>query len=209
MALKRLVWSLSMGGTIAQVYASRYPNRLSGLVLADTFTPAFVNRRDRIEWTMLVNTLILFLRLVGYNRAKGLMLWSGRKLEGDNTTSLRVEVFPDMDTAAAVNALQAVTSFHKVDIDFASITVPTLILYGEHESPVISRHAPPLAAEIPNATVQEVPNAGHASPWDNPGFFNGALEDFLAQIARSPGEENEPPVGPSGSASQVEWNRSS
>ncbi len=198
-----------MGGTIAQVYASRYPNRLSGLVLADTFTPAFVNRRDRIEWTMLVNTLILFLRLVGYNRAKGLMLWSGRKLEGDNTTSLRVEVFPDMDTAAAVNALQAVTSFHKVDIDFASITVPTLILYGEHESPVISRHAPPLAAEIPNATVQEVPNAGHASPWDNPGFFNGALEDFLAQIARSPGEENEPPVGPSGSASQVEWNRSS
>lgn len=176
---------VSMGGMIAQVYASRYPDQLGSLVLADTFTPAFVSRRDRIERTMLLNTVTGLVRLIGYDRGKGLLLWFGRKLERDKTTSLRAESFPDMETVAAVNAFQAVSSFHKTDIEFASINVPTLILYGEHESSVIRRHVPTLAAKIPNAEVEEVPNAGHASPWDNPDFFNVAIRDFLAQIARS------------------------
>lgn len=181
---------VSMGGMVAQVYASRYPERLSGLVLADTFTPAFVNRRDRIERNVLMKTLIGLLRLTGYERAKGLMTWFGRKLEGDKTTSLRADRFPDMATAAAVNSLRAVMSFHKTDIDLTSITVPTLVLYGEHETSVIRRHVPTLAAEIPNATVREVPNAGHASPWDNPEFFNEAIREFLAQTVRPPGEDD-------------------
>ena len=178
---------VSMGGMIAQVYASRHPDQLSGLVLADTFTPAFVSRRDRIERNVLMNTLVRLIRLIGYDRAKGLMTWFGRKLEGDNTTSLRAEAFPEMETVAAVNAFRAIMSFHKTDVDFASITMPTLILYGEHESSVIRRHVPTLAAEIPSATVQEVPDAGHASPWDNPEFFNDAVRDFLAQTVRPTG----------------------
>lgn len=172
---------------IAQVYASRYPNQLSGLVLADTFTPAFVSRRDRIERTVLMNTVIGLVRLIGYDRAKALMMWFGRKLEGDKTTSLRAESFPDMETVAAVNALQAVASFHETDVDLTSISVPTLVLYGEHETTVIRRHVATLAAEITDATVQEVPNAGHASPWDNPEFFNEAIQEFLVQLARSTG----------------------
>ena len=174
---------VSMGGMVAQVYASRHPERLSGLVIADTFTPAFVNRRDRIERNVLMKTLIELLRLLGYERAMGFMTWFGRKLEGDKTTSLRAERFPDMQTAAAVNALRAVMSFHKTNVDLTSITAATLILYGEHESSVIRRHVPTLAAEIPNATVQEVPNAGHASPWDNPEFFNKAIREFLAETS--------------------------
>ena len=189
---------VSMGGMIAQAYASRYPDRLSGLVLADTFTPAFVSQRDRIERTVLMNSVMGLVRLVGYGRSKALLMWFGRKLEGDATTSLRVEAFPEMETVAAVNAFRAVASFHETDIDFASITVPTLVLYGEHESSVISRHAPRLTAEIPDATVREVPNAGHAPPWDNPEFFDGAIREFLARIARSTGAESGPAVGSAG-----------
>ena len=132
-----------------------------------------------MERTTLVNAMAGLVRLVGYNRAKGLMLWFGRKLERDKTTSLRADAFPDMDTVDAVNALQAVASFHTIDIEFSSITTPTLILYGEHETSIISRHAPTLAARIPDSTVQEVPDAGHASPWDNPEFFNSAIQTFL------------------------------
>ena len=185
-----VICGVSMGGMIAQVFASRYPDRVRGLVLADTFTSAFVSPRDRVERTVLLNALIGVVRLVGYDRGKAVLLWFGRKLEGDATGSLRVEAFPDMETAAAVNALQAVASFHESAVDVASITAPTLVLYGEHESSVISRHAPRLAASIPDATVREVPDAGHASPWDNPAFFNRALEEFLAQIDRSTGEDS-------------------
>lgn len=178
---------VSMGGMIAQVYASRYPSELSGLVLADTFSPAFLSRRDRIERTTLVNAMAGLVRLVGYNRAKNSILWFGRKLERDMTTSLRADAFPDMDTVAAVNALKAVASFHTIDIDLSSITVPTLILYGEHETSIISRHIPTLTARIPDSTAEEVPDAGHASPWDNPEFFNSAIRTFLRN--RVPTEE--------------------
>jgi pimeloyl-ACP methyl ester carboxylesterase len=84
-----------------------------------------------------------------------------------------------MDTVDAVNALRAVAGFHTSDIDLSSITVPTLILYGEHETALISRHTPILSAEIPDSAVQEVPDAGHASPWDNPEFFNSTIQTFL------------------------------
>lgn len=56
---------------------------------------------------------------------------------------------------------------------------PTLILYGEHETSIISRHAPTLSAQIPDSIIQEVPDAGHASPWDNPEFFNSTIQTFL------------------------------
>ncbi|WP_123538375.1 alpha/beta fold hydrolase [Halosimplex salinum] len=181
MGLERpVLCGVSMGGMIAQVYASRYPDPLSALVLADTFSPAFLGRRDRIERSSLMNAMAGLIRLVGYNRAKGLVLWFGRKLERNQTTSLRPHAFPDMDTTDAVNALKAVAGFHTTDIDLTSITVPTLILYGEHETSIISRHAPTLSAQIPDATIQEVPDAGHASPWDNPEFFNSTIQTFIS-----------------------------
>ncbi|MFD1512516.1 alpha/beta fold hydrolase [Halomarina rubra] len=191
-----VICGVSMGGMIAQVYASRYPDHLGALVLADAFTPAFVSRRDRIERTTLMNTIIGLLRLVGYNRAKGLMMWFGRKLEGDETESLRVEAFPEMETHAAVNSLRAVATFHEVDVDFDSITVPTLVLYGEHETSIISRHAPLLESKIPDATVQVVPDAGHASPWDNPTFFNDAIRAFLEESDASTRGADESSVSP-------------
>jgi pimeloyl-ACP methyl ester carboxylesterase len=187
-----VVCGVSMGGMIAQTYASRYPGELSALVLADTFTPAFVGRRDRIERSVLLGALAGLVRVVGYDRAKGVMTWLGRTLAGDAESSLRADAFPDMRTTAAVNSLQAVANFHEVDVDLGSIDVPTLVLYGEHETSVIRRHVPTLAAEIPDVTVQEVPDAGHATPWDNPEFFDAAVRGFLAQSAPSPGGEERP-----------------
>jgi len=175
-----VVCGVSMGGMIAQVFASRHPDELGGLVLADTFTPPFQSRRDRIERSTVVNATAGLIRLVGYNRAKGLVLWFGRKMERDQTSSLRPDAFPDMDTRDAVNSMQTVASFHETDIDLSAITVPTLVLYGEHETSIISRHAPVLDAQIPDSTLDVVPDAGHASPWDNPEYFNDSIRTFLA-----------------------------
>jgi pimeloyl-ACP methyl ester carboxylesterase len=124
------------------------------------------------------------------------VLWFGRALEGGKTDSLRAESFPEMRTVAAVNAFRAVRSFHEVDVDLSSIEAPTLILYGEHETSVVRRHVPTLAAGIPGATVREVPDAGHASPWDNPEFFNGAIEEFLAQRVHPADGEGDPAADP-------------
>lgn len=62
-----------------------------------------------------------------------------------------------------------------------AISVPTLVLYGENEPAFIRRHVPGLAGELSNATVREVPDAGHASNLDNPEFFTTAVVKFLAR----------------------------
>jgi pimeloyl-ACP methyl ester carboxylesterase len=65
--------------------------------------------------------------------------------------------------------------------------VPTLLLDGEHETSVGSRHVPTLVAGIPDSTVV-VPDAGHASPWDDPECFADAIREFLADRVSSTSE---------------------
>lgn len=48
-------------------------------------------------------------------------------------------------------------------------------ILGEHDAGFIRRHSPKLATDLPNATVQEVPDAGHTSNLDNPEFFTATL----------------------------------
>jgi pimeloyl-ACP methyl ester carboxylesterase len=47
---KPVLCGLSMGGCIAQAYAARYPERIGGLVLADTFTPELLDWRERLQF---------------------------------------------------------------------------------------------------------------------------------------------------------------
>lgn len=177
----------SMGGCIAQVYAASHPDRLAGLVLADTFTPELFNRRERVQRSMLLTATIPLVRLVGYERVEKAMVWlhetlsTGASGDYEKIEQLRASG-PRMKTDEFAKVIRAVAAFHETNIDFSSITVPTLVLYGEREPPFIRHHASKLDAEIPNASVRAVPGAGHASNLDNPEFFTRTMREFLASI---------------------------
>lgn len=181
-----VVCGLSTGGCIAQAYAARYPDRLSGLVLADTWTTAILDWRDRLQFAVL-NATIPPVRLIGYGRIERVMNWFHERFyegsSGDygNIERLR-EGGPRMNTDEFAKVIRALTSFSGVDVDLAAITVPTLVLYGENETGLVKRHVPRLGTEIPNANVRAVPDAGHAANLDNPEFFSTALREFLARI---------------------------
>lgn len=61
-----VICGLSLGGAIAQVYATRYPDRLSGLVLAATFAPGYVDYRDWIQRSLMLDAAVPVARLLGY-----------------------------------------------------------------------------------------------------------------------------------------------
>lgn len=179
---------LSMGGCIAQVYAATYPDRLAGLVLADTFTPELFDRREWLQRSAMLKATIPPVRLVGYERVEKAMVWlqervSGKGVSGDyeQIEKLRAEG-PKMTTDEFAKVIRAVATFHETEVDFPAIIVPALVLYGEREPSFIRRHAPKLGDEIPNASVREVPSAGHASNLDNSEFFTTAVREFLARI---------------------------
>lgn len=178
---------LSTGGCIAQAYAAMHSDKLAGLVLADTFTPALLDRREWLQRVVLLKATIPPVRLVGYQRVERVMVWlqgriSGQGVSGDyeKIEELRADG-PTMATDEFAKIIRALTSFHESPITLSSITVPTLVLYGEHEPPFIRRHVPKLAAEIPDVSVRKVPGAGHASNLDNPEFFTAAIREFLGQ----------------------------
>lgn len=56
---------------------------------------------------------------------------------------------------------------------------PTLILVGEHDLPVIRRHAEDWHARRPQTELHVIPATGHCANMDNPQAFNAVLRQFL------------------------------
>jgi pimeloyl-ACP methyl ester carboxylesterase len=67
-----------------------------------------------------------------------------------------------------------------------SITVPTLVVYGEHDGVAPRVLSEEIAAGIPSASLSEIENAGHVANADNPTAFNALLRGFLKRLEPAP-----------------------
>jgi pimeloyl-ACP methyl ester carboxylesterase len=63
--------------------------------------------------------------------------------------------------------------------ELATITAPTLILDGQHETVIRLDHPQKIGELIPNAQLIILPNAGHSAVTENPDIWNNAVLDFL------------------------------
>ena len=61
------------------------------------------------------------------------------------------------------------------------LTMPVLIIEGEHEQPIIQEHAAFLAEELPHAEHMRIEEAGHLLPREKPGSFNALVTGFLTR----------------------------
>ncbi len=62
----------------------------------------------------------------------------------------------------------------------AEISAPVLVLHGADARPLFTSSARHVADHIPNATVQQIPGAGHASPLTHPEALAEALTGFFS-----------------------------
>lgn len=60
-----------------------------------------------------------------------------------------------------------------------TISVPTLVLHGEHDTVAPASFSQEIAAAIPGAQLHQLPNAGHVANADTPVAFNAILREFL------------------------------
>ena len=65
----------------------------------------------------------------------------------------------------------------------ATVTIPTLLLYGDRDvrAPQDVRNA--LHVAIPESTMVVLPGVGHVSPVEAPELFNRAVRSFLRRNA--------------------------
>lgn len=174
---------VSMGGYVAMAVHRRHPDRLRGLVLADTKAgadpPEAVRRRLAMAETVETDpdSRIVLEQVVP-------------SLVGDTTRARRPLVLGRVTALAQAAPAYAVAWAQRAmaarpdsTAGLGGVAVPTLVVVGEEDtlSPVAEAEA--LAAAVPGAELVRIPAAGHLSPVEEPDAFNAAVRDFLRRIA--------------------------
>lgn len=182
---RTVICGLSMGGAIAQAFAGSYPEKVAGLIIADTFATGSLALAGRIAMAN-IRFLSRLDRLVNYKTLNQVQMWLGHRLvpgmSGDLETVQRlVDKAPTIPHRELVKIADATARFPKAKLDLSRVTAPTLILYGEHLPSGFEAWAEQLSEQLSNTdpTIRVVPGAGHASNIDNPEFFTEALREFL------------------------------
>lgn len=175
---------LSMGGYVAMAFARRHPDRLRGLVLADTKAgadpPAAADNRRRIADLLTADP-----------RSTVLVEEILPKLLGTTTTTERPDLVAQVQAwvgaAPAAGAAWAQRAMAARPDSFATlraVAVPALVVVGEEDelSPVTDAEA--MTVALPDADLVTIPGAGHLSAVERPAEFTAALRAFLTTRVR-------------------------
>ena len=172
------ILGLSLGGAIALEFALAYPDMIHALILVDS-----------VLW--------------GHNWSEESSkrdgaVWAAGSVEGARALWLAHPLFaPAMENASVAPRLtQIVTDYSGwswANDDpgllpdpvaaqrLGQISVPTLVVIGEHDLPDFHAIAHTLQQQIPNARTVVLPGVGHMSNMEDPEGFNKAVLSFLTK----------------------------
>jgi 3-oxoadipate enol-lactonase len=177
---------LSMGGYVALAFARRHPQRLRGLILADTKPEpdddtAKANRNAQLS--ALGDGRLTPAKLVEQMLPKVL---------GDDTRTSRPDVVAEVQRIAAAQSRDGIAAAVAALRDrpdavphLGTIRVPTLIIVGEQDTLTPPDGAKRTADRIPASRLVVIPKAGHLSNLEDPAAFTAAVRDFLSGLAKA------------------------
>ena len=176
-----IVCGLSMGGYVALRLADRHPERLAGLVLADTRARADdeAGRRARDEAIHSVSTRGVA-TLVDTLLPKLLAETSPHALHR-RVRELALQQSP----GAVIAALGAMRDRPDSTPVLESLRVPTLVVVGELDTLTPPEEAAAMAARIPDGRLEVVEAAGHLSSLERPDTFTAAVGGLVDRVARA------------------------
>ena len=170
---------LSMGGQIVLECVRQFPDRIRGLVLADTFAQAETpeGRKSRNDMA----DRLLREGMAGYAEE---VLW--KMVARHNTAaaehvSRMMHAAPPEGAAAALRGRAERPDYTPV---LGTITVPTLVVVGSDDEFTPVSDAEYLHDRIPGSTLVVVDGAAHMPNLERPAEFDAALETLLAEVRR-------------------------
>jgi len=178
---RAVLCGLSMGGYIALRAVERKPERVRGLILADTQAKA-----DSNEAKLKRAAAIKSVKAMGVNAyAEGFVksVFAPQTLANNKAAVEKIRRIIEANSSLGIcGALLALASRTDTTESLPGIKAPTLILVGEHDA-----LAPPSASQemrnrIPNSEIHVIPNAAHMSNLENSEEFNKHLLDFLGRL---------------------------
>lgn len=182
---KAVLCGLSMGGNIALHFALNHPDRVSGLIMADTgagsedaqlfadTTNAWADVAendgiDRFANFVLANPLFAEYADRGLDERKFLY-----DIVSANT------ICGIAHTARRVLALRP--PIYAIEQKLNQLMIPVLVIVGEAD-PACIPVSQYMSEQIPGATLVVIPNAGHFNNLEIPETFNHAVQAFLSGL---------------------------
>jgi pimeloyl-ACP methyl ester carboxylesterase len=180
-ALPCVLGGLSMGGYVALAYARKFPTDLTGLMLVDTRAEG-----DTPEGREARATMAALARREGNGPVVEQML---PKVTSPDAPGKRPEVVKRLreimeGCPAETIALASEAMCDREDQSgaLASIPVPVLVIVGERDQITPPPMAQFMQREIPKATLEVIPDAGHMAPMEQPQGVNRAMQGFLGSL---------------------------
>jgi 3-oxoadipate enol-lactonase len=176
-----VVCGLSMGGYVAFEIWRRHPERIRGLILADTRATA-----DTPETAAARQETIRMARHSGsaaIAEAQTPKWLSEHTLQRSPETARSIQAMvAAQPVEAIIGATEAMLARPDSTPTLATITVPTLVIVGEHDALTPPDVAESMHRAIPDSRLERLPRAGHLSSVERPAAFTGLLAEFLDSI---------------------------
>lgn len=175
---KAIIGGLSMGGYVTFNLLRLHPDRFLGAIFCDTTSaaepPENIENRDR---------LIKMISEIGSQALIDVMfpnLISEHTKENNQELVSKLKAdFLECDPKAATAALRGFVKRKDHNYLLPEISVPTLLIFGEHDKITTIETGHKMAKAIPNAKLVVIPDAGHYSNLENPDVFNAGVLEFL------------------------------
>lgn len=183
-----VICGLSLGSMIAQTYLARHPERVEGIVLAGavrTFPPVPIPTPMKRALSPAV-PLGASLAMMGTRQTFQTLLGSIRTVTGGPWLARDPEIRREaLETVGRTSSAEfkkifdALYRFEPPALD--DVSVPALVVFGEHEAPPVRRQSKELARTLGGRAVR-VSGAAHLVNQDSPAAFNATLAEFLSEI---------------------------
>lgn len=176
-----ILCGLSLGGYVTFAFLRKYPQRVSGLILADTrpgadAPEAQANRENvariaETQGTGAIADLQVPRVLSEYTR------------QHHPEVEIRVRQMIEAATAQGIAAASRGMAQRADSTELlASIACPTLVIVGEQDTHTPLSIVQEYTSQIPNAQLTVIQHAGHLSNLEQPEAFLQAVREFLGSI---------------------------
>lgn len=176
-----LFGGLSMGGYIALAFARRHPDRMKGLILADTRadadTPETKANRDKS------------IAFVEANSAAAQIDQMMPKMVSDATRQVRPQVVETVRAMGAAQTVPGVVAGLRALRDrpdstsmLCTFRFPVLVLVGSDDALTPPALAHAMEEKLSDVTLEMIPSAGHLSNLEAPDEFTTAVRRWVEAI---------------------------
>lgn len=178
-----VVGGISMGGYVALAFALRHPQRLRGLVLANTRAGA-----DPPDWAAFREEMV---RTVQARGAGAVVENYGDKpfrpdCPGEIKERVRAAIRRQA-TPGLISGTRGMAQRPDRAPFLVTIRVPTLVIHGTADQYVPVSEAEAMHRAIAGSRYACLAGAGHLSNVDSAEAFNAALDEFLRPLAKDAG----------------------